>query len=224
LNHSGIRYYPLKLSGIRCAHTPIQVESGRHKTHEDSQRLSFSPVTFLRRMAMKKSNVAVVLSVAAIIGSLLTPPLSLAATIPHTMPVQAQVSVNCNFTAPSTMTFPAYDPAGANATNPLSGTGTLGVRCTQGATVTIGIDTGAHAGLAAPSTRAMQNGAFNLGYDLYWEASYTNLWTTIAGAGLRTYIPSSNALTNITVYGRIPGGQDVPAGTYNDSVEVTVNY
>ncbi len=169
---------------------------------------------------MKKFKVAVSLSVAALIGSLLAPTLSLAQFKTQNMPVQAQVNANCNFTTSNTMTFTGYDTA---ATSDLGGTVVLGVRCTRGATVTIGIDAGAHAGLAAPSTRAMQNGAFNLGYDFYHENTYTTLWTT-AGAGLYSFSPATNAPTNISVHGRVLGGQDVPAGLYTDTVVVTVNY
>ena len=175
---------------------------------------------------MKKSYVAVCLSVAALMGTLLTPALSLAATPPQSMPVTAQVNVNCNFTTTNTMTFTGYDPAGANATNPLDGTVALGVSCTRGATVTIGISTGNHGGLVAGSTRAMQSLAGeNLGYDFYRDASYSgaSLWTDTI-AGWYTQNPASNAPTNILIHGRVPGGQDVPAGTYTDTVIVSVNY
>jgi spore coat protein U-like protein len=175
---------------------------------------------------MKKSKVAVSLSVAALIGSLMAPTLSFAQSKFQDMTVSAQVNANCNFTTGNSMTFTGYDPAGANAlpANPLGGTVVLGVRCTRGATVTIGIDTGAHAGLVGGSTRAMQNGAFNLGYDFYQDAAYSTLWTTVVGAGLYTHIPITNAPTDITIHGRVPGGQDVPAGPYTDTVRVTVNY
>jgi len=172
---------------------------------------------------MKKSYVAVSLSVAALMGALLTPTLSLAASKSQNMSVQAQVNANCNFTSANAMNFPSYDPAGANATLPLGGTVVVDVRCTRGATVQIGIDTGAHAGLAAPSTRAMQNGAFNLGYDFYRDATYTTLWTNSA-PGWYSFTSPSNAPNPVTVYGKVPENQDVPAGTYTDTVIVTVNY
>ncbi len=169
---------------------------------------------------MKKSNVAVGLSVALLIGGLLTPNLSLAGSKNQPMPVQAQVNANCNFTSSNTMDFLTYDTIAAG---PLGGTVGLSVRCTRGATVTIGIDTGAHAGAVAGSTRAMANGANSLGYDFYQNATYTTLWTT-SGLGLYSYVAADNNPATVTIYGRVPAGQDVPAGTYQDTVQVTVNY
>ncbi len=173
---------------------------------------------------MMKSKLAVSLSVAALIGTLLTPPLSLAAVKQQNMSVQAQVNANCNFTSSNTMTFTGYDPAGANATADLGGTVVIDVRCTRGATVTIGIDTGAHPGAVVGSTRAMQSlGGDNLGYDFYKDGAYAALWTN-SNPGWYGFTSASNAATPITVYGKVPGAQDVPAGTYTDTVVVTVNY
>lgn len=39
----------------------------------------------------------------------------------------------------------------------------------------------------------------------------------------RTLIVGSN-ISNYTVYGRITAGQDMAAGTYTDTIVVTVNY
>lgn len=171
---------------------------------------------------MKKANVAVCLSVAALMGTLLTPTLSLAASKSQNMPVQAQVGANCNFTSTPSLTFPSYDPIGANATLPLDGSIVVNVRCTQGATVQIGIDAGTH---ATGTSRAMQLGATTnrLVYDLYQDSLRTVPWTNSA-PGWYTFTSLTNAPTLVPVYGRVPGGQDVPAGTYDDIVVVTVNY
>ena len=173
---------------------------------------------------MKKSKIAVCLSVAALMGSLLVPTLSLAQSKTQNMPVQAQVNANCNITTTNTMTFAGYDPSDPLGAN-LDGTVDLGVRCTRGATVTIGIGPGGNPLAVAGSTRAMRIGATAnvLGYDFYHEAGRTTPWTD-SGLGLVSFSPTTNAPTTITMYGRVPGGQDVPAGTYTDTVRVTVNY
>ena len=175
---------------------------------------------------MKKSYVAVCLSVAALMGTLLTPALSLAAVRSQNMPVQAQVNVNCNFTSTPTMSFPNYDPADLNAlpANPLAGSIGVNVRCTRGAIVTIGIDTGANAANApGGSTRAMNFGTNYLGYDFYHEGTFTTLWTN-GGGGLYSHTALNNTSATVTIHGRVPGGQDVPAGLYQDTVVVTVTY
>ena len=174
---------------------------------------------------MKKSKIAVCLSVAALMGTLLTPALSLAAFRQQNMPVQAQVSVNCNFTSTPTMNFASYDPADVNAAAPLAGSIGVNVRCTRGAIVTIGIDAGLHAATVGGSTRAMQLGATTnrLGYDFYQDAAFLTPWTN-AAPGLYSHTALNNAPATVTIHGRVPGGQDVPAGLYEDTVVVTVTY
>jgi len=173
---------------------------------------------------MKRSKVALITSVAALFGALSIPFSAFAASKTQNMPVQAQVNVNCNFTSTPTMDFLTYDPTGVNAAAPLGGSVGVDVRCTKGAVVTIGIDTGANtANAPAGSTRAMKNGTNYLGYDFYHENTYTTLWTN-SGGGLYGFTALSNAPTTVTIYGKIPQNQDVPAGLYQDTVVVTVNY
>lgn len=174
---------------------------------------------------MKKSKIAVCLSVAALMGTLLTPALSLAAVRQQNMPVQAQVNVNCNFTSTPTMNFASYDPADVNAAAPLAGSIGVNVRCTRGAIVTIGIDNGANGPAAIPlgTTRAMRSGTFYLGYDFYQDAAFLTPWTN-AAPGLYSHTALDNAPATVTIHGRVPGGQNVPAGLYQDTVVVTVTY
>ena len=171
-----------------------------------------------------KTNLFVGLSVTILMGSLLTPSLSGAAKKNQPMLVQARVNENCKFTSMPTMDFLSYDPVGVNQVTPLRTSVVLGVRCTQGKSVQIGIDAGANtANAPAGSTRAMASGSNYLGYDFYHDATYTILWTN-AGAGLFSYVAPSNATQNITIHGRVPENQSVPWGVYTDTVVVTVNY
>ena len=173
---------------------------------------------------MKKQYLAAALSVVAATGMLATPTLSLAASKSQNMPVQAQVNVNCNFTSTPTMDFLTYDPTGANATADLAASVGVSVRCTKGASVSIGIDTGANnANAPVGSTRAMKNGTNYLGYDFYHESTHTTLWTN-TGAGLSSFTSVSSAPATVNIYGKIPQAQDVPAGLYQDTVVVTINY
>ena len=77
------------------------------------------------------------------------------------------------------------------------------------------------------SPRTMSSGAATLDYNLYTSATYSLVWgsgvggsatVTLSGgtvsAGQRTFTR--------TIYGRIPPGQQVPAGTYADTIMVTV--
>jgi spore coat protein U-like protein len=78
------------------------------------------------------------------------------------------------------------------------------------------------------TTRTMLNGSSPLSYNLYTTAAYSNVWGD--GSGSTTVI-SGSALLSIgtsvypyTVYGRIPAGQDSAAGSFLDTIVVTLNF
>ena len=96
------------------------------------------------------------------------------------------------------------------------------VACTKGAVATVGLGLGSN---ASGSTRRLTDGSSNyLTYELYQDAGRTTVWGT-SGAGL--YSPGaapSKVARNFTVYGRVASDQDVPAGSFNDTVVATVNF
>ena len=150
-------------------------------------------------------------------------PLAYGATKQQNMPVQSQVAVNCSFRAASSLNFLGYDPNGVNSTVPLDQTALLQISCTRGATTTIGIDSGTHAGQTSFGTRALADGTKYLGYDIYQDSVRTILWSN-AGAGIYNYVSPSSLPTNISIYGRIFASQNVPAGIYTDTLVITINY
>lgn len=137
--------------------------------------------------------------------------------------VSATVLTTCTI-ATTPVAFVPYDPAVANASTPLDGTGTVIVTCTQGAGVSVGLDTGVNAGGASGTTRAMKDGTTHfLSYELYQNSGHTTLWGTGANVQNIGAAPSVVPRT-YTVYGRIPAGQDTPVGVYTDTVVATVNF
>jgi spore coat protein U-like protein len=71
----------------------------------------------------------------------------------------------------------------------------------------------------------MTSGPDFLNYALYKDAARTQVWGTgMAGGATLTYNSASKASTNLTVYGTVPGGQDVTVGSYSDVVVATINY
>lgn len=150
-------------------------------------------------------------------------PLAFGAAKQQNMPVVSQVAVNCSFQAAPSLNFLGYDPNGVNSTLPLDQTALLQVSCTRGATTTIGIDSGTHAGQTSFGTRALADGNKHLGYDLYQDSARTILWTN-AGAGLYNYVSPSSLPATISIYGRIFSSQNVPSGIYTDTLVVTINY
>ncbi len=150
-------------------------------------------------------------------------PLAFGAAKQQIIPVLSQVSLNCSFQSASSLNFLGYDPNGVNSTLPLDQTALLQISCTRGATTTIGIDSGTHAGQTSFGTRALADGTKYLGYDLYQDSGRTILWAS-AGAGLYNYVSPSSLPTNISIYGRIFSSQNVPTGIYTDTLVVTINY
>ena len=90
----------------------------------------------------------------------------------------------------------------------------------------IDLSTGANGGVAVGTTRAMKSGTNLLNYELYSDSNRSVVWGVGAGTGgvTEAAAPSATAV-NYTVYGQVPGGQNIPAATdYADSVAVTVNF
>lgn len=163
------------------------------------------------------------ISLAALATLAMCSPLAFGAAKQQTMPVRSQVDVNCSFQTASSLNFLGYDSNGINSTLPLDQTALLQINCTRGATTSIGIDRGTHAGQASIGTRALAKGNKYLGYDVYQDSGRTILWAN-AGAGLYNYVSPSSLPTNINIYGRIFSSQNVPAGIYTDTLVVTINY
>ena len=61
-----------------------------------------------------------------------------------------------------------------------------------------------------------------LTYELYSDSTRTTVWSAVNTVGPIT-VPNKNEQTQ-NVYGRITAGQDVPSGTYTDTVLVTLNF
>ena len=72
------------------------------------------------------------------------------------------------------------------------------------------------------NARKMLSGSNALTYQLYRNSTRSSIWGTGANAqGLQLLQPLSG---KIDVYGRIPSGQAVPAGSYTDTVNVTLTF
>lgn len=137
--------------------------------------------------------------------------------------VTASVSANCRLTA-GALPFGAYDPVVTNAATDLNGSGTFTVACTRNAP---GVWIGLGNGLNYTTTRRMRIGATAeyLDYALYQDAAFTTPWLNVIppGGGV-SYSPASRAPFTMTVYGRVPGAQDVAVGSYTDTVVISVNF
>lgn len=146
---------------------------------------------------------------------------ALAAEATDTLAVSATVTTNCDVST----TAVAFGNVDVTLNQDVDGTGGISVNCTNGTawTATAGLGSGTGATLAS---RKMTSGADLLDYALYTDEARTTVWgdgvggtsSTVAGTG--TGVAQAN-----TIYGRIPSGQTgKPAGSYADTVTVTVTY
>ena len=118
----------------------------------------------------------------------------------------------------TSVNFGSYD---VFDTSPRDSTGTITLRCNGGAKdVLIEIDGG---GSPYVLFRYMAKGTEPLYYNLYQNPNRTQLWGE-NGSGQFVGDPPNNTDVTVTVYGRIPAQQDVSAGSYSDTVTVTVQY
>jgi spore coat protein U-like protein len=144
-----------------------------------------------------------------------------AATATANLGVSATVTNNCTIST-AALAFGSYDPVVAHASTNLDGTGTVIVACTKGATATIGLGLGSN---ASGSIRRMKDSGTNyITYELYQDSGRSTVWGTAGGALLSPGAAPSKTARNFTVYGRVASNQDVPAGSYNDTVVATVNF
>lgn len=112
------------------------------------------------------------------------------------------------------VSFGNYDSIGGAA---VDGVGSVNVACDSSVAFTVALT----AGSGTFEDRRMAAGAEQLSYNLYTNSSRTAVWGDgISGSG----VSASGTDAELTVFGRIGAGQNVPAGIYLDSVTVTVTY
>lgn len=110
------------------------------------------------------------------------------------------------------------------SSSPVDSTGTVVLRCNGGAkNVLIAITRGQSATFLP---RQLAKGAEKLAYNLFRDAARTSVWGDFSGgtSGHIEVNPPNNDNLDVTVFGRIPPGQDISAGSYSDTVTVVVNF
>jgi spore coat protein U-like protein len=94
--------------------------------------------------------------------------------------------------------------------------------CTSGASYTVALD-GGTTGATNPTQRKMSQATEQVTYGLYQNSSRTLPWGDSSG-GFAATGSGSGLSQNLTVYGRVPAQNTPSAGTYTDTVVVTLSY
>lgn len=129
----------------------------------------------------------------------------------------------CTISATGVM-FGAYDP---RASGPDDGTGAIDIAChPSDQSVNIALSTGSSGSFSA---RRMSSSAAQLDYNLYTGTSRTIVWGDGSGGTSTVTLTNGNVSGgrrrfSADIFGRIPALQNVPAGSYVDTIVVTVTF
>jgi spore coat protein U-like protein len=162
---------------------------------------------------------AVLVAVAAMGGT------AAAGTATSNLAVSASVAANCTIDASAgTVAFGAYDPIVTNKTTDLTASGSVSTTCTKGSTATLTLGEGTNkdsTSTASAPVRRMLAGTSNyLSYQLYSDSGHTAVFENTTGIT----VTGTGAAVSTPVYGVVTAGQNVPAGSYADTVVATVSF
>ena len=162
----------------------------------------------------QRTTLALCLALAALSGSQAD-----AATATGPLAITAAVTGTCSVGA-SVLGFSSASSATILAGN-IDNTGTILVTCTSGSGYTVNLDAGLGTG-ATVAVRKMASGTNLLNYSIYTTAARTTVWCddapgSVTGTG-------TGAAQTLSAYGRIFSGQVAIAGSYTDTVNVTITY
>jgi spore coat protein U-like protein len=138
--------------------------------------------------------------------------LALAALLLATaLPAAARAANSCHVIVGAVVAFGTYvwtNPA------PTDSAGTISYNCNSDALVVL---SSGNSGTA--NQRTLASGTDRLDYNLYTDATRNQIWGDIFnGGGVQV---AQSGRTSLSVFGRIPPGQNVATGTYTDTVTVT---
>ena len=164
----------------------------------------------------------------ALVGAGLVAAPAFAGSVTGSLDATATVANSCSISSVTAIAFGTYDPAVANASSPLDAAGAINVLCTKGGAFQVQLDQGANADAAstclAPVRQLKDANGDLIKYDIYSDTGRATAWACDVSNQVAQTSASASAPTNLATYGRIPPAQDVPAGSYSDTVTITVSF
>lgn len=140
-------------------------------------------------------------------------------TVPYSFTASANVPRSCSITAASDLDFGAI--SGLITANG-DQTSTISMTCTGRTAWNVGLNNGLN---SSGIVRRMRLGATTnyVNYELYRETGRTNRWGNTTGTDT---LPGTGtgAAQSLTVFGRVPATQAAAAGSYSDTITVTITY
>lgn len=144
-----------------------------------------------------------------------------AATSSTTFQVTATVVDDCVIAA-TNHDFGIYTPS--SLADNINGVNTITATCTLATLYDISLDVGAGAGATVASRKMTRvGGTETLNYSLYQSADRLVVLGNTLGVDVISGVGTGLAIGH-TVFGKIPAGQNVPGGSYADTVTATINF
>lgn len=131
------------------------------------------------------------------------------------------MAANCSIVAATGVSFGSYD---VFASVPTDSSGSITYRCrnVNKRSVRITLSSG---GAGTYAIREMRSASDVQQYNLYLDAARTTIWGDgTGGSSFYQIVPPEDTNIIVFVYGRVPAGQDISAGTYVDSIVATMNW
>jgi spore coat protein U-like protein len=129
--------------------------------------------------------------------------------------VRPAAAASCTIASVTPVVFGTY----SGMTEAVSST--LTIQCTSGLAYNIGLSAGT-AGGATVYSRAMIGPSATLGYGLFSDAGHSVIWGNSSGTGWVSGT-GTGATQQVIIYAQIPSGENVAAGSYSDTVTVTLS-
>jgi spore coat protein U-like protein len=129
------------------------------------------------------------------------------------LPARAQ---SCTRLTAVGVSFGAYNPL---SSAPLDAAGSVSYSCSAFVRPAIMLSKGSS---GTYNSRSMLRGSEPLSYNLYANAARSAVWGD--GTGVSYYVLGPGGTQSVPIYGRIAPLQDVSAGSYLDTIIVTLNF
>ena len=141
---------------------------------------------------------------------------ALAATATTTFNATATVVASCIVVA-TNVAFGVYSGS------QLDGTGLVTATCVNGTSYTLALNVGTGSGATLASRRLTGPSSQTLTYSLYQDSGRIAVWGDVLGTD--TVASSGSGIAQVyTMYGRVPASQYPSAGSYSDTISVTLTY
>lgn len=129
-------------------------------------------------------------------------------------PTPARAAPPCGVTVSGDISFGTYD---VFSSAPRDSSGRIRLSCAKGTPVRITISTGMS---QSYDPRTLVSGSEALRYNLFLDSAFQSIWGD--GTGGSSVYATLGGNAQLTVYARVPAGQDVPSGSYADDLTITI--